>query len=49
MQTCDQSLAGLYRRGMIDRDAALANATFEPGLRVALETADHERAMTAPA
>lgn len=48
MQTFDQSLAGLYRRGMIDRDAALANATFEPGLRVTLEMADRERAM-APA
>jgi len=43
MQTFDQSLAGLYRRGMIERDAALANATYEPGLRVAIEAVDRER------
>jgi twitching motility protein PilT len=49
MQTFDQSLAGLYRRGIIERGAALAHATYEPGLRVAIEEADRERAMQAPA
>lgn len=45
MQTFDQSLAGLYRRGLVERDAALANATYAPALRIALEAADRERAV----
>ena len=48
MQTFDQSLAGLYARGVVDRDVALAHATYEPGLRVVLDAAEQERAL-APA
>ena len=45
MQTFDQSLAGLYRRGLVERDAALAHATYAPALRIALEAADRDRAV----
>ncbi|MEX0665589.1 MAG: PilT/PilU family type 4a pilus ATPase [Acidimicrobiia bacterium] len=50
MQTFDQSLANLYRRGLVARDHALANATFEPALSVMLDEADRARATatTAP-
>jgi twitching motility protein PilT len=44
MQTFDQSLAGLYRRGLVTREDALANAVYEPGLAVMLDGADRERA-----
>lgn len=47
MQTFDQSLAGLYRRGLVTREDALANATYEPGLAVMLDAADRERAAAA--
>ena len=46
MQTFDQSLAGLYRRGLVARDDALAHATYEPGLAVMLDEADRTRAGT---
>ena len=48
MQTFDQSLAKLYRRGLVTREDALANAVYEPGLAVMLDAADRERA-AAPA
>jgi twitching motility protein PilT len=44
MQTFDQSLAGLYGRGLVTRADALASATYEPGLSVMLDAADRERA-----
>ena len=44
MQTFDQALAGLYGRGLVTRDDALASATYEPGLSVMLDEADRERA-----
>ena len=44
MQTFDQSLSALYRRGLIERDAALHHATSAPALRVELERIDRERA-----
>lgn len=43
MQTFDQSLCALYRRGLVDRDAALHHATSPPALRVELEMVDRER------
>jgi twitching motility protein PilT len=43
MQTFDQSLATLYRAGLVTRDAALAHATYEPGLAVMLDAADRAR------
>jgi Tfp pilus assembly ATPase PilU len=43
MQTFDQSLLALYRRGLVDRDAALHHATSTPSLRVDLEQVDRER------
>ncbi|HEY8217754.1 MAG TPA: PilT/PilU family type 4a pilus ATPase [Acidimicrobiia bacterium] len=49
MQTFDQSLATLYRRGLVNRDDALANSVYEPGLAVMLDGADRERAATSPA
>lgn len=51
MQTFDQSLAGLYRRGLVSRDDALANANYQPGLTLMLDEADRTRtaAATAPA
>jgi twitching motility protein PilT len=48
MQTFDQSLVHLYRRGLVDRDAALHHATSPPSLRVELEQVDREQAV-APA
>jgi twitching motility protein PilT len=48
MQTFDQSLAKLYRRGLVTREDALANSVYEPGLAVMLDAADRERAV-APA
>jgi twitching motility protein PilT len=45
MQTFDQSLTSLYRRGLVERETALANATYAPALRIALEAADRERAV----
>jgi twitching motility protein PilT len=44
MQTFDQSLATLYRRGLVTREDALAHAVYEPGLAVMLDGADRERA-----
>jgi Tfp pilus assembly ATPase PilU len=44
MQTFDQSLAGLYKRGLVTRQDALANSVYEPGLAVMLDAADRERA-----
>ena len=44
MQTFDQGLANLYRRGLVTREDALASATHEPGLSVMLDAADRERA-----
>ena len=46
MQTFDQSLGGLYRRGLVARDDALKHATYEPGLAVMLDEADRARAGT---
>ena len=43
MQTFDQSLAKLYRRGLVTREDALANSVYEPGLAVMLDAADRER------
>jgi Tfp pilus assembly ATPase PilU len=48
MQTFDQSLLGLYRRGSVDREAALHHATSPPSLQVELEQVDRERS-AAPA
>jgi twitching motility protein PilT len=45
MQTFDQSLAALYRRGLVERDVAVAHATYAPTLRMALEAADRDRAV----
>jgi len=45
MQTFDQSLVGLYRRGLVERDDALAHATYAPALRIAIEATDRERAV----
>ncbi|MBM3658542.1 MAG: PilT/PilU family type 4a pilus ATPase [Actinobacteria bacterium] len=47
MQTFDQSLSALYRRGVIEREAALHHATSAPALRVELERIEREQA-TAP-
>jgi twitching motility protein PilT len=51
MQTFDQSLLHLYRRGLIERDAALHHATSAPALRVELEQVDRTRGngMSTPA
>src|SRR3954449_2592321 len=43
MQTFDQSLLNLYRRGLVDRDAALHHATSAPALRIELEQVDRTR------
>src|SRR5581483_106525 len=43
MQSFDQSVAGLYRRGLVTRADALANANYEPGLAVMLDEADRAR------
>jgi twitching motility protein PilT len=43
MQTFDQSLLSLYRRGLVERDAALSHATSAPALRVELEQVDRAR------
>ncbi len=48
MQTFDQSLVGLYRRGLVDRDAALHHATSPPSLRVELEQVDREHGVAPP-
>jgi twitching motility protein PilT len=40
MQTFDQSLAGLYERGLVTRADAIAHATYAPGLTVRLDDAD---------
>ncbi len=45
MQTFDQGLAGLYKRGLVTREDALAHATYEPGLSVMLDEADRARAV----
>ena len=44
MQNFDQSLAALYRRGLVARDDALTHATYQPGLAVMLDEADRARA-----
>jgi twitching motility protein PilT len=44
MQNFDQSLAALYRRGLVAREDALTHATYEPGLAVMLDEADRARA-----
>ncbi len=43
MQSFDQSLAALYRRGLVLREDALAQASYEPGLAVMLDEADRAR------
>ncbi len=43
MQTFDQSLVALYRRGLVSREAALHHASSAPTLRVQLEQVDRER------
>jgi len=43
MQTFDQSLLNLYRRGLVEREAALHHATSAPALRVELEQVDRTR------
>jgi len=43
MQTFDQSLLNLYRRGLVERDAALHHATSAPALRIDLEQVDRTR------
>jgi hypothetical protein len=43
MQTFDQSVLALYRRGLVDQEAALQHATSAPALRVELEQVDRER------
>jgi Tfp pilus assembly ATPase PilU len=43
MQTFDQSLLNLYRRGLVERAAALHHATSAPALRVELEQVDRTR------
>jgi len=48
MQTFDQSLLTLYRRGLVEREDALLHATSAPTLRVELEHADRERGTAAP-
>jgi twitching motility protein PilT len=48
MQTFDQSIASLYQRGLVEREAALAHALYAPGVRIAIETADRERANAVP-
>ena len=49
MQTFDQSLLALYRRGLVERDEALHHATYGPALRVELEQVDRTRgAVTGP-
>jgi twitching motility protein PilT len=48
MQNFDQSLATLYREGLVARDDALAHATYEPGLAVMLDEADRARALSPP-
>jgi twitching motility protein PilT len=45
MQTFDQSLTALYRRGLVERETALAHATYAPALRISLEAADRERSV----
>ncbi|MBM3671426.1 MAG: PilT/PilU family type 4a pilus ATPase [Actinobacteria bacterium] len=49
MQTFDQSLAALYRRGLVTRENALAHATYEPAVSVMLDEADRTRAAMAAA
>jgi twitching motility protein PilT len=51
MQTFDQAIAGLYNRGLVERDVALDHASYAPALRLELERADRERdrPVTAPA
>jgi twitching motility protein PilT len=49
MQTFDQSLAGLYRRGLVSREHALGNANYEPALAVMLDEADRARVSAATA
>jgi twitching motility protein PilT len=49
MQSFDQSLLGLYRRGLVERDDALQHATSAPALRVELEQVDRERSLVAGA
>lgn len=49
MQTFDQSLADLYRRGLVTRDDALTHATFEPALAVMLDESDRARSAAATA
>jgi twitching motility protein PilT len=44
MQTFDQSLLGLYRRGVIGRRDALASASHPHDLRLRIEQADMEKA-----
>jgi twitching motility protein PilT len=46
MQTFDQSLGGLYRRGLVTREDALRHAAYEPGLAVMLDEADRQRSAT---
>jgi hypothetical protein len=43
MQTFDQSLLALYRRGLVEREAALSAATYAPSLRLELEQVDRTK------
>ena len=48
MQTFDQSLADLYRRGLVERGDALEQAGVERALAVMLDEADRARALGTP-
>ena len=48
MQSFDQGLAALYRRGLVLREDALAQASYEPGLAVMLDEADRARESPPP-
>lgn len=48
MQTFDQSLLALYRRGLVERDEALHHASSAPALRVELEQIDRHRGHATP-
>jgi twitching motility protein PilT len=48
MQSFDQSIAQLYRRGLIERTVALDHASAGPPLRLELERIDRERDQPVP-
>jgi twitching motility protein PilT len=49
MQTFDQAIARLYERDLVERDVALAHASYGPALRLELERMDRERSQPVPA